>query len=175
MMRDYVTKASRKKHTKKEKKIEKVKCSRFSQEIYNKQKSRMLKHDAMQVKMNRRLQELVLKLEKEKILEEKKALKEFTANMARDKRILIESFQQYWNDQIRMTKDSIEHEKYKRKLIESAENHAMSDWKKEINKQQKAKLEKLLNILDQQDTKYEVENFDLERMEAELIKMYKRN
>jgi hypothetical protein len=160
---------------KKERRLEKVKGKRFNQEILNKQKSRMLKRDAMQVKINRRLQELACKLEKEKIIEEKRQLKAFNSKIENDKKKMIEAFTKFWDDQIKMTKERVSEEKLKRRLIELAENKALSDWKQEINNQQKRKLEKLLNILDQQDTRYEVENLDLEKMEQQLINMYKRN
>lgn len=174
MLKNYFQKASKKKKAKKEKRIEKVKCDRFSQEIYNKQKSRMLKRDAKQVIINRRLQELASKLEKEKIIEEKKMIKDFNSKLAKDKKIMLESFQQFWSDQIKMTKEKVSEEKDKRRLAELAEIEALSEWKKEINTKQKQKLEKLLNILEQQDQKYEVENLDLEKMEEKLIKLYKR-
>ena len=51
--------------------LEKLKHKQFNQEIYNKQKSRILKRDAIQTKINRRLERLASKLEKEKIIEEK--------------------------------------------------------------------------------------------------------
>ena len=134
----------------------------------------MLKRDAKQVLINRRLQELASKLEKEKIIEEKKMIKDFNSKLAKDKQIMLESFQQFWSDQIKMTKDKVSEEKEKRRLTELAEIEALSEWKKEINSKQKQKLEKLLNILEQQDQRYEVENLDLEKMEENLIKLYKR-
>lgn len=134
----------------------------------------MLKRDAKQVLINRRLQELASKLEKEKIIEEKKMIKDFNSKLAKDKQIMLESFQQFWSDQIKMTKEKVSEEKEKRRLTELAEIEALSEWKKEINSKQKQKLEKLLNILEQQDQRYEVENLDLEKMEENLIKLYKR-
>jgi hypothetical protein len=158
----------------KEKKLEKVRGKQFNQEILNKQKSRILKRDAMQVKINRRLQELASKLEKEKIIEEKKQMKEFNSHLTREKKAMLEAFTKFWDDQIKMTKDRIEEEKMARKLIELTENKALSEWKKELNSKQKQKLEKYLNVLHQQDERYEVENLNLEKMEEQLIMMYKR-
>ena len=134
----------------------------------------MLKRDAKQVLINRRLQELASKLEKDKIIEEKKMIKDFNSKLAKDKQIMLESFQQFWSDQIKMTKEKVSEEKEKRRLTELTEIEALSEWKKEINSKQKQKLEKLLNILEQQDQRYEVENLDLEKMEENLIKLYKR-
>ena len=125
----------------------------------------MLKRDAKQVLINRRLQELASKLEKDKIIEEKKMIKDFNSKLAKDKQIMLESFQQFWSDQIKMTKEKVSEEKEKRRLTELTEIEALSEWKKEINSKQKQKLEKLLNILEQQDQRYEVENLDLEKME----------
>ena len=175
MVKNYLHKLSHKKKGKREKRIEKVKWDRFSQEIYNKQKSRMLKRDAKQVLINRRLQELASKLEKEKIIEEKKIVKDYFSKIANDKKIMLESFQQFWSDQIKMTKEKVIEEKERRRQVELAEIEALSEWKKEINTKQKHKLEKLLNILEQQDEKYEVENLDLEKMEEKLIKLYKKS
>lgn len=173
-MKQIISSTSKIKPKNKQKKLEKVRGKQFNQEILNKQKSRILKRDAMQVKINRRLQELASKLEKEKIIEEKKQMKEFSSHIAREKKDMLEAFTKFWDDQIKMTKERIEEEKMARKLIEMTENKALSEWKKELNTKQKQKLEKLINMLNQQDERYEVENLNLEKMEEQLIKMYKR-
>lgn len=148
---------------------------KFHQEIMNKQKSRVLKRDAIQTKINRRLQDLANRLEKEKIITEKRQLKEISKKIAMDKKDMMERFTKYWDDQMECVKEQIENEKQAKRMIEVSENQALSDWKKEVNNKQKKKLDKLLNIFEQQDTKYEVENLNLEKMEEQLIQMYKRN
>ena len=173
-MKKIIASTSKIKPKNKHKKLEKVRGKQFNQEILNKQKSRILKRDAMQVKINRRLQELASKLEKEKIIEEKKQMKEFNSQISREKKDMLDAFTKFWDDQIKMTKERVEEEKQARRLIELTENKALSEWKKELNTKQKRRLEKYLDVLNQQDERYEVENLNLEKMEEQLIKMYKR-
>jgi hypothetical protein len=160
---------------KREKRVEKIKNKNFNQEIKNKQKSRILKRDAVQTKINRRLQNLASKLEKEKIIEEKRQLKDFNVKLAEDKRNMTDAFTKFFDDQISVTKEQIEVEKQNRLLIEQAETKQLYQWKKEVNRKQKHKLDKYLSLLEQEDERYEVENMDLSRMEEKLIKLYKNN
>ena len=154
--------------------MEKVKSQKFTEEVLNRQRSRMMKRDALQTKINKRLQNLAGKLEKEKIIEEKKQLKDFNEKLAEDKRVMVESFTKYFDDQITLTRERIEEEKRNKRIMEQAENKTMAQWKQDVNRKQKRKLDKLLNRLDQEDVRYEVENLDLEKMEEKLIKMYKK-
>ena len=57
---------------KKEKVRRKVETKKVQTTIEAKAKSRMLKRDALQVRINKRLRDLASKLEREKIIEEKK-------------------------------------------------------------------------------------------------------
>jgi len=151
-----------------------MKSQKFTEEVLNRQKSRMMKRDALQTKINKRLQNLAGKLEKEKIIEEKKQLKDFNEKLAEDKRVMVEAFTKYFDDQITLTRERIEEEKRNKRIMEQAENKTMAQWKQDVNRKQKRKLDKLLNRLDQEDVRYEVENLDLEKMEEKLIKMYKK-
>ena len=151
-----------------------MKSQKFTEEVINRQKSRMMKRDALQTKINKRLQNLAGKLEKEKIIEEKKQLKDFNEKLAEDKRVMVEAFTKYFDDQITLTRERIEEEKRNKRIMEQAENKTMAQWKQDVNRKQKRKLDKLLNRLDQEDVRYEVENLDLEKMEEKLIKMYKK-
>lgn len=158
-----------------EKRLEKIKNKNFNQEIVNKQKSKILKRDAKQTQINRRLQNLASKLEKEKIIEEKRQLKDFNVKLAEDKRNMIDAFTKFFDDQISVTKEQIEVEKQNKIIIQQAEAKQLSQWKKETDKKQKQKLNKYLSLLEQEDERYEVENLDVSKMEAQLIKLYKRN
>jgi hypothetical protein len=173
-MRQIISGKSTKTKFKKDKKLDKVRNKQFTKEILNKQKSRILKRDALQVKINRRLQQVASKLEKEKIIEEKKSMKAINSQISKEKKDMLEAFTKFWDDQVKMTKDQINEEKQSRRLIELSENESLSKWKQELNSKQKKKLDKYLNILEQQDVKYEVENLDIDKMEDQLIKMYKR-
>lgn len=161
-------------HTKRDKRLEKIKSKKFTQEIANKQKSRIMKRDAMQTKINRKLQDLAAKLEKEKIIAEKRQLKEFNSKLAEDKKNMIDAFTKYFDDQISLTKEQIEEQKQNKKLMQQAEIRSLTDWKKELSTKQKQKLDKYLNLLEQEDVRYEVENLDYDKMEEKLIKMYKK-
>ena len=170
--------SSKKKITKlnkKEKVRRKVEAKKVQTMIESKAKSRMLKRDAMQVRINKRLKELASKLEREKIIEEKKIIKEFNFRIEKDKKDMIESFSKFWDDQIKMTKERITEEKINRHIVETAEKKALSEWKKEVETKRKNKLDKYINLLEQQDVRYEVENLDLDRMEQQLIQMYKKS
>jgi hypothetical protein len=162
-------------NNKKEKVRQKVYAKKVQSTIEAKAKSRMLRRDAMQVKINKRLQELASKLEREKLIEEKKTVKDFNYRIDKDKKNMIESFSKFWDDQIKLTKERIEEEKLNRKLVETAEKESLSQWKKQINTNRQKKLDKYFNILEQQDVRYEVENLDLDKMEEQLIKMYKKS
>mmetsp|Transcript_19821 Transcript_19821/g.17517 ORF Transcript_19821/g.17517 Transcript_19821/m.17517 type:complete len:183 (+) Transcript_19821:116-664(+) len=154
--------------------LEKNKINKFNEEVFNKQKSRILKRDTMQTKINRRLQELANKKEKEKILEEKKQLKDFNNRLADDKKMMVDAFTKYFDDQITSTREKITEEKLNKKIVEQAEKKQLSQWKHDVNKKQKKKLNKYMNRLDQEDLRYEVENLDLDKMEDKLIQMYKK-
>lgn len=159
---------------KKDKVRQKMFAKQIQSNIEAKSKSRMLRRDAMQTKINKRLRELASKLEKEKLIEEKKMIKEFNKRIEKDKRDMIESFSKFWDDQIKMTKESIQEEKLNRKMIELAEKQALSQWRKQLNIDRKKKIDKYFNILEQQDARYEVENLDLSKMEEQLIRMYQK-
>lgn len=154
--------------------LKRIKDTQFQESLYNKQKSRLLKRDAMQTKINRKLESLASKLEKEKILEEKNQLKSYNKMLADEKQIMMEAFTKYFDDQITSTKEKIEEEKLAKTLIEKAEIQAASAWKKELKKKQSKKLGRLFNKLDQEDERYEVENLDYDKMEQKLISMYKK-
>jgi hypothetical protein len=88
---------------------------------------------------------------------------------------MIDAFTKFFDDQISVTKEQIEEEKQNKLLIEQAETKQLYQWKKEVNRKQKHKLDKYLSLLEQEDERYEVENMDLSRMEEKLIKLYKNN
>ena len=59
-------------------------------------------------------------------------------------------------------------------MVETAEKETLSQWKKQIRTTRKKKLQKYFDLLDQEDVRYEVENMNLEKMEEQLIKLYKK-
>eukprot|EP00343_Euplotes_focardii_P004478 CAMPEP_0205811264 /NCGR_PEP_ID=MMETSP0205-20121125/15438_1 /ASSEMBLY_ACC=CAM_ASM_000278 /TAXON_ID=36767 /ORGANISM="Euplotes focardii, Strain TN1" /LENGTH=87 /DNA_ID=CAMNT_0053090209 /DNA_START=213 /DNA_END=473 /DNA_ORIENTATION=+ len=87
----------------------------------------------MQTKINRRLQELANKKEKEKILEEKKQLKDFNNRLADDKKMMVDAFTKYFDDQITSTREKITEEKLNKKIVEQAEKKQLSQWKHDVN------------------------------------------
>ena len=103
-----------------------------------------------------------------------KQLKDFSQRLAEDKKTMVEAFTKFFDDQISCTREKIQEEKFNKKLVEQAERNQISQWKQDLNKKQKSKLEKYKNRLDQEDMRYEVENLDLEKMEEKLISMYKK-
>lgn len=94
--------------------------------------------------------------------------------LAEEKRIMVEAFTKYFDDQISVTKEQIDQQKKEKEMIEKAERQSASLWKKDIRNKESKKMNQLLSRLDQEDERYLVENLDYDKMEQKLISMYKR-
>lgn len=73
-----------------------------------------------------------------------------------------------------MLKERIESERFERRVAQQAQQQALNRMKKELAHQKKREVERYLQLLKQEDTRYEFESSNIGKIENEIIKMYKK-
>ena len=87
---------------------------------------------------------------------------------------MVDTIENYYKDKISMLKDRIDSEKFERELAQQAQKKALSQMKKELDGQKRRELERYVQLLQQEDDKYDVQNMDLGRLESEIVKLYRK-
>lgn len=87
---------------------------------------------------------------------------------------MVDTIENYYKDKISMLKDRIDSEKFERELAQQAQKKALSQMKKELDGQKRRELERYVQLLQQEDDKYDVQNMDLGRLEGEIVKLYRK-
>jgi len=93
----------------------------------------MYKRNAQQVRLCQKVYRLASDLEKNKLLEEKKA---FTANQnlkKTQKKQMVDGIENFYKDKINMLRERIETEKFERKIAQNAQVDALSRMKRELD------------------------------------------
>lgn len=113
-------------------------------------------------------------LEKNKLLEEKKA---FTANQnakKNQKKQMVDGIENFYKDKINMLRERIETEKFERKIAQNAQMEALTRMKRELDLSKKKEIEKYLTLLKQEDQKYDFQSSNMHKLEQEIIRLYKK-
>ena len=104
--------------------------------------------------MCKKVYKLASDLEKNKLLEEKKQFKENEIKKMDQKHKMVETIENYYKDKIAMLKEKIHSEKFERQIAEEAQKKALFDMKKELNMQKNQELQRYINLLQQEDEKF---------------------
>ena len=80
----------------------------------------MFKRNAQQVRLCKKVYKLASDLEKNKLLEEKKKYKENEIKKLSQKKVMVDTIENYYKDKISMLKERIDSEKFERKIAQDA-------------------------------------------------------
>lgn len=118
-------------------KIKNIKQKKFEDEMLAQQKSQMIKRNAQQVRLCKKVYKLASDLEKNKLLEEKKQYKESENLKQVQKKAMVQTIENYYKDKINMLKERIETEKVDRKIANEAQKKALNQMKRELDDQKR--------------------------------------
>lgn len=147
---------------------------KFEEELINQQKSLMYKRNAQQVRLCQQVYKLASDLEKNKLLEEKRA---FAANQNQkksQKKMMVDGIENFYKDKISMLRERIETEKFERKIAQNAQMEALTRMKRELDLSKKKEIDKYLTLLKQEDQKYDFQSSNMHKLEQEIIRLYKK-
>jgi hypothetical protein len=159
---------------KRESRIQAIRERKFQDELQQHQKSLNYKRNAQQVKLCQKVYKLASELEKNKLLQEKKEYKETQEKKRLQNRLMVDAIETYYKNQIQILKERIENERFERRVAQQAQQQALTRMKKELNEQKKREVDRYLQLLRQEDDRYEFESSNVGKIENEIIKMYKK-
>lgn len=107
-----------------EQKLQEAREKFFEEELRNQQKSRILRRNAQQVRLCQKMYispliyryQLAAQLEKNKLIQEKKEFMEERKAKNEEKRKIFESIETFYKDRVNMLKETIEKERFERKV-----------------------------------------------------------
>ena len=142
------------KDTRKAKEIE---ARKTEYEIERRRKAQEVRNHHNQVKFCNDIYQRALQLEKEKNLEKMKRKKEINRKENEEKRLAMESIENYYKDQIRLLKEILEKEKKQAEIQHRAQIQFWSKLEKERKNDYKKKLDDIFDRFDQEEKKNEFE------------------
>lgn len=89
-------------------------------------------------------------------------------------RLMVDAIETYYKNQISLLKERIESERFERRVAQQAQQSALTRMKKELNEQKRREVERYLQLLKQEDSRYEFESSNVGKIEHEIVKMYKK-
>lgn len=92
------------------------------------------------MRLCKKVYKLASDLEKNKLLEEKKKYKENEHKKLTQKKVMVDTIENYYKDKISMLKERIDSEKFERKIAQDAQKKALSQMKKELDEQKHKEL-----------------------------------
>jgi hypothetical protein len=113
----------------------------------NQQRSQIYKRNAQQVRLSKKVYKLASDLEKNKLLDEKKMYKEAEENKQSQKKQMVQTIENYYQDKINMLKERIQKEKFERQIAENAQKKALSQMKKELDEQKRKEVQRYIELL----------------------------
>ena len=99
---------------------------------------------------------LAQELEKDKVLNEKKYIKDIEVQNFTQKKAMVSTIENYYKDKINLLKERIEQEKFERSLAQEAQKKAMMQMKKELGEQKKKEVQRYIELLQQEDEKFDI-------------------
>ena len=157
-----------------EMKLKTIREKKFEEELINQQKSLMYKRNAQQVRLCQKVYRLASDLEKNKLLEEKKTFLENQSLKKTQKKLMVDGIENFYKDKINMLRERISTEKFERKIAQNAQVEALSRMKRELDLSKKKEIQKYLVLLKQEDQKYDFQSSNLNKLESEIIRLYKK-
>ena len=88
--------------------------------------------------------------------------------------MVVDCIENYYKNQISLLKERIENERFERRVATQAQQHALSKMKRELNDQKKKEVDRYLQLLRQEDERYQFESSNVHKIENEIVKMYKK-
>ena len=79
---------------------------------------------------------------------------------------MVETIENYYKDKIDMLKDRIGREKRDRSIAQEAQKKALHQMKRELDDQKRKEVNRYIQLLQQEDDKYDLQNMDLGRFEG---------
>jgi len=79
---------------------------------------------------------------------------------------MVETIENYYKDKIDMLKDRIGREKRDRAIAQEAQKNALHMMKRELDDQKRKEVNRYIQLLQQEDDKYDLQNMDLGRFEG---------
>lgn len=157
-----------------EMKLKTIKEKKFEEELINQQKSLMYKRNAQQVRLCQKVYQLASNLEKNKLLEEKRTFVENQNMKKTQKKMMVDGIENFYKDKINMLRERIESEKFERKIAQNAQVEALARMKRELDLGKKKEIQKYLQLLKQEDQKYDFQSSNLHKLEHEIVRLYKK-
>lgn len=127
-----------------EEKIQQMKQKKFEEGMISQQRSQIIKRNAQQARLAKKVFKLASELEKDKLLEEKKQHKEQELQKVSQRRAMVQTIENYYKDKIDMLKDRIDQEKFERQVAQEAQKKAFSQMKKELGDQKRKEVERYI-------------------------------
>ena len=87
---------------------------------------------------------------------------------------MVDAIENYYKNQVQLLKERIESERFERRVAQQAQQHALNRMKKELAEQKKREVDRYLQLLKQEDSRYEFESSNIGKIEHEIVKMYKK-
>ena len=126
------------------------------------------------MKLCKKVYKLASDLEKNKLLEERKIYMESEKQKMNQKKAMIDTIENYYKDKIEMLKERIQQEKFERRVAEEAQKKALANMKKELDDQKKEEIQKYVQLLNQEDDKFDMASMNMAKLQNEIVKMYKK-
>lgn len=126
------------------------------------------------MKLCQHVYKLASELEKSKLLQEKREFKEAQERKRTQNRLMVDSIETYYKNQIQLLRERIDSERFERRVAQQAQQQALARMKRELNEQKRQEVERYLALLRQEDDRYEFESSNVGRIENEIVKMYKK-
>ena len=155
-------------------KIAEIKQRRLEEQLAAQQKQQAVRRNAHQAKMQKEVMKLAHHLERGKALDEKRRHKEGEERKIKQKKQMVETIENYFKDKISMLKDKIDNEKFDRKIAEDAQKQAMLHVRRELDAEKRKEVQRYIQLLKQDDERFNMDSNDLGRLEREVVKMYKK-
>ncbi len=113
-------------------------------------------------------------LEKDRLVQEKRDYLLYRKVQNNEKRIIFESIRNAYLDRIDLMREKIHVERFERKIAQQARNQALKEMERQLRDNKRQEIEEYLNILRQEDERYDFENNNLDKFEEQLVQIYKK-
>jgi len=127
------------------------------------------------VRLCEKVYRLASNLEKNKLLEEKREYMESQEQKKCQKKQMVDAIETFYKDKINMLKERIENERFERRIAKQAQTEALGRMRQDLNWQKRGEIQKYLAVLKQEDQKYDMQSSNLQKLEREIIKLYKKH
>jgi len=164
-----------KNYTKRDRKMLEIRAHRFEEELHRQEMAKNVRRNEKQLQVCKRIIEMATDLEKHRIIEDRNRFLEERKKNNQSKRIALQRIENLYRDKVEMLKEKKQEARLTRKLISQAQREALSRMERETKLVRKREMEDIKNRLRQEEERFEVTNLNVEKIEQELIRIYKRS